>query len=143
MDQRERVGLNALICNICLWLWLVRQSVAAVKHNDVILTLGLLGKQHVKHTPINHVSLLWIKIIFAGLYQKDFVSGYLNCAKTNHAVSLYVSVVIITTDHKTRSTKTKNACMYWVVSMCYLRVFIVMLMNIWLNFSIHLKIILR
>ena len=31
---------------------------AAVKHNDVILTLGLLGKQHVKHTPINHVSLL-------------------------------------------------------------------------------------
>ena len=27
----------------------------------------------------------------------------------NHAVSLYVSVVIIITDHKTRSTKTKNA----------------------------------
>ena len=33
---------------------------AAVKHNDVILTLGLLSKQHVAHTPISHVSLVWM-----------------------------------------------------------------------------------
>ena len=38
-------------------LWPVRQSGAAVKHNDVILTLCLLSKQHVSHTPISHVSL--------------------------------------------------------------------------------------
>ena len=39
-------------------LWLVRQSGAAVEHNDFILTLGLLlSKQHVAHTPISHVSL--------------------------------------------------------------------------------------
>ena len=33
---------------------------AAVEHNDVILTLGLLSKQHVAHTAISHVSLLSI-----------------------------------------------------------------------------------
>ena len=38
-------------------LWPVRQLGAAVEHNDVILTLGLLSKQHVAHTPISHVSL--------------------------------------------------------------------------------------
>ena len=38
-------------------LWLVRQSGAAVEHNDVKVTLGLLSKQHVTHTPISHVSL--------------------------------------------------------------------------------------
>ena len=39
-------------------LWPVRQSGAAVEHIDVILTLGLLSKQHVSHTPISHVSLI-------------------------------------------------------------------------------------
>ena len=38
-------------------LWPVRQSGAAVEHNDAILTLALLSKQHVAHTPICHVSL--------------------------------------------------------------------------------------
>ena len=37
-------------------LWPVRQSVVAVAHNDLKLTLGLLSKQHVTHTPISHVS---------------------------------------------------------------------------------------
>ena len=35
-------------------LWPVQQSWAAVEHNDVILTLGLLSEHH---TPISHVSL--------------------------------------------------------------------------------------
>ena len=39
-------------------VWPVRQSGAAVEHNDIILTLGLLSKQHVAHTPISHVSLV-------------------------------------------------------------------------------------
>ena len=38
-------------------LWLVRQSGAAVEHNDVIVTLGLLSKQHITQTPISHVFL--------------------------------------------------------------------------------------
>ena len=38
-------------------LWPVWQSGAAVEHNDVILTLGLLSKQYVAHTPTSHVSL--------------------------------------------------------------------------------------
>jgi hypothetical protein len=38
-------------------LWPVRQSVVAVEHIDVLVTLGLLSKQHVTHTPISHVSL--------------------------------------------------------------------------------------
>ena len=32
--------------------WPVWQSGAAVEYNDIILTLGLLSKQHVAHTPI-------------------------------------------------------------------------------------------
>ena len=39
-------------------LWPVRQSGAAVEHNDFIVTLGLLNKQHIMHTPISHVSLV-------------------------------------------------------------------------------------
>ena len=39
-------------------LVLPRQSGAAVEHNDVIMTLVLLSKQHVTHTPISHVSLI-------------------------------------------------------------------------------------
>ena len=37
--------------------WPLRQSEAAVEHNDVILTLGLHTTGHVAHTPISHVSL--------------------------------------------------------------------------------------
>ena len=37
-------------------LWPVCQLGAAVEHNDVILTLGLLSKQSVVHTPVSHVS---------------------------------------------------------------------------------------
>ena len=45
-------------------LWPVQQSGAAVKHNDIIVTLGLLSKQHVTHTPISHVSLvLWSSVL--------------------------------------------------------------------------------
>ena len=40
--------------------WPVWQSGAAVEYNDIILTLGLLSKQHVAHTPISHVSCLRI-----------------------------------------------------------------------------------
>ena len=39
-------------------LWPLQQSGPAVKDNDVIVTLGQLSKQHVAHTPIEHVSLL-------------------------------------------------------------------------------------
>ena len=40
-------------------LWPVLQSGAAVEHNDIILTLGLLSKQHIAHSPIgiSHISL--------------------------------------------------------------------------------------
>ena len=38
--------------------WLLRQSGAAVEHNDAIVTLSLLGKQYVAHTAISHVSLI-------------------------------------------------------------------------------------
>ena len=37
-------------------LWPVGQSGAAVEHNDGIVTLGLLSKQHVMHTP------LWVNL---------------------------------------------------------------------------------
>ena len=60
-QQKEQVGLNAGVCDTYLpLLWPVQQSWAAVEHNDVILTLGLLSKQHVAHTAISHVSLLSI-----------------------------------------------------------------------------------
>ena len=39
-------------------LWPVRQSGAAVEHNYVRVTLGLLSKQHVANTPISHFSLV-------------------------------------------------------------------------------------
>ena len=38
-------------------VWLVRQTWAAVEHNDVILTLGLHTTGPAAHTPISHVSL--------------------------------------------------------------------------------------
>jgi hypothetical protein len=38
-------------------LWPVQQLGAAVELNDVIVTLGLLSKQHIMHTPISHASL--------------------------------------------------------------------------------------
>ena len=50
MSRIERVRYLPL-------LWPVRQSGAAVEHNDIIVTLGLPSKQHVTHTPISHVSL--------------------------------------------------------------------------------------
>ena len=39
-------------------LWPLRQLGAAVQHNGVILTLGLLRKQDVTHTHISHVSFI-------------------------------------------------------------------------------------
>ena len=50
--QQERVGLNSRAQYLPL-LWPVRQSEAAVEHNEVILYLGLLSKQLVTHTPIS------------------------------------------------------------------------------------------
>ena len=47
-------------------LWPVRQSGAAVKHNDVTLTLGLLSKQHIAHTPTIHV--------FFDCFQQEFMA---------------------------------------------------------------------
>ena len=41
-------------------LWPVRQLEADVKHNDVIVTLGLLSKQHVARTHIQ-VIFLWFR----------------------------------------------------------------------------------
>ena len=38
----------------------VQHSGAAGEHNDVIVTLGLLSKQNVMHTPRSHVSLFQI-----------------------------------------------------------------------------------
>ena len=38
-------------------LWPVWQLGADVEHNDVMVTLGLLSKQHVPHNHISHVSL--------------------------------------------------------------------------------------
>ena len=40
----------------------VQQSEAAVEPNDVIVTLGLLSKQHIVHTPISHISLVIDKV---------------------------------------------------------------------------------
>ena len=45
------------VCNKLPLLWPVQQSGAAVKHNDIIVTLGLLSKQQVAYTPVSHVSL--------------------------------------------------------------------------------------
>ena len=60
--QRERVGLNACVRDICLCFgWYSSAHVQwgpAVEYNDVIVTLGLLCKQHVAHTPISHISLI-------------------------------------------------------------------------------------
>ena len=39
-------------------VWPVRQTRAAVEHNDVILTLGLHTTGLIAHTPIRHVSLV-------------------------------------------------------------------------------------
>ena len=50
--ERSRLRYLPLLCP-------VRQLGAAVEHNNVILTLGLLSKQHVPHTSISHVSLSW------------------------------------------------------------------------------------
>ena len=52
--QREQVGLNVRYLPL---LWPVRQSGAAVEHNDLILILGLHTTSRVVHTPISHVSL--------------------------------------------------------------------------------------
>ena len=40
----------------------VQQLEAAVEPNDVIVTLGLLSKQHIMHTPISHISLVIDKV---------------------------------------------------------------------------------
>ena len=50
MIERSRLQYLPLV-------WPVRQSGAAVEHNDVTVTLGLLNKQHIAHTPISCVSL--------------------------------------------------------------------------------------
>ena len=50
------VGLNSGAWYLPL-LWPVRQSGAAVEHNDVILYLGLLSKQHVNPTRSR-----WLKV---------------------------------------------------------------------------------
>ena len=42
-------------------LWPVQQLGAALEHNDVILSLGLLSKQPITNTPISHVSLISVK----------------------------------------------------------------------------------
>ena len=55
-QPQERVVLNARMKYLPL-LWLVRQLGAAVKHNDVILTLGLHTTGRVGHTPKSHISL--------------------------------------------------------------------------------------
>ena len=47
----ENEGLNGRMrAQYLPLLWPVRQSGAAVEHNDVILYLGLLSKQHVNPT---------------------------------------------------------------------------------------------
>ena len=58
-------------------LWPVQHSGAGVEHNDVILTLylGLLGKQHIVHTPIIHVSLVYNEHLY--LFWFDHFWGYL------------------------------------------------------------------
>jgi hypothetical protein len=65
-------------------LW-PRQLGAAVEHNDVILTLGLLSKQHIAHNPMSHVSLVLRKLeifgqVFLGanisFFGMNFGAGY-------------------------------------------------------------------
>ena len=86
-SQRERVGLNSRAQYLPL-LWPVRQLGAAVKHNDVIVTLGLLSKQHVGHTPISHVSLLVHNLQLPSL-NTDLAPC---CYKINHNISPWLGL---------------------------------------------------
>ena len=59
--MRPTTGIeHAFTHTISAFVWLMRQSGAAVEHNDVILTLGLISKQHVPETPISNVSMIHI-----------------------------------------------------------------------------------
>ena len=64
VGQTTTTGIERARTQYLPLLWQVRQSGAAVEHNNVILTLGLHTTGRVTHTPISHVSLIMtIKLI--------------------------------------------------------------------------------